>query len=329
MRSLLVAIAFVLLSSATVHAQAVPLQLPVAMRISDGSGPIDRDVAIRFSLHSAPEAGSQLWIEPAKTVTSVEGFVNHTLGLDASAPLPAGIFNGAVVYLEVVIDNVIMESRLPVRSVPYAIRAGSAGAADRATLADRATAADAVAATGSAANDRIAINAQGRVGIGAAPGASDRLTVQGNVTVAGQLVAQPRVASAVIRADFETSSTSFQAVPGSRITLTSRGNPVMLAVNANFLAREDIAGWFPQGAVTVFRNSNGAGFENLGDGTFGLQVGTDSAQRRDPMSFTWLDTTAGAGTHVYELRFKTMTAGNAVVFVGASNPAQIVAYELN
>jgi hypothetical protein len=340
MRSLLVASAFVLLLSQAAHAQAVPVQVPVAMRISDGAGPIDRDVTIRFSLHSAPEAGSQLWIEPAKTVTSVEGFVSHTLGLDAGAPLPAAIFNGNVLYLEVVIDNVLMQSRLPVRSVPYALRAGTAGAADRATVADRATLADrATAADGAALAQslglattpeaqRVKIDAQGRVGLGANP-SSDRLNVNGNVAVTGgvavtgNVVAEPTYAVSPRKTDgFETTSRTFVNVTGVEVTITTHGKPVMLSVVATYQSIQIDDNYVSWAALDISRNGNRLGAGN------GITGASDTQQEwgQDPMSFTYVDVPP-AGTHTYRLMLKS-GEGTRIRLVNDS-VTQLAAVELN
>lgn len=107
-------------------AQAVPPAIGFMARLTDPEGqPIEGPVDFGAALYDAPSEGQKLWEEPLASVeVRADGLVAHQLGRQPEAPpLDASVFGGAELFLEVTIDSEVMQPRVPLASVPYAMRA--------------------------------------------------------------------------------------------------------------------------------------------------------------------------------------------------------------
>ncbi|KAB2896188.1 MAG: hypothetical protein F9K40_14980, partial [Kofleriaceae bacterium] len=80
---------------------------------------------LRFRLYTAATGGDLRWEENHGAVSIDDGLVH--VGLGAITPLTITVLSGAPLWVEVELDGVAMSPRLPLRSVPYAVRAGDAG----------------------------------------------------------------------------------------------------------------------------------------------------------------------------------------------------------
>ncbi len=136
-------------------AAAVPQTMSFSARIADNGRPVTGSHTVKFAFWdcdgSAPltcvDPANVLWSE-TQTLTVSDGVVTTVLGADTTTPnpLPAAIFNGGPLFLEVTFDGTAFSPRMAVHSVPYALRAAEA---DHATTANSATSAGSATTAGS------------------------------------------------------------------------------------------------------------------------------------------------------------------------------------
>ena len=116
----------------------VPGTLNLAGRLTDTAGaPIDGVHDIEVRIYGAPIGGAALWTEAHDSVAADHGAVFLALG--ATVPFAPTVFDGDARWIELRVDGGALAPRLPVASVPYAMRADQATHAD---LADEAVHAD-------------------------------------------------------------------------------------------------------------------------------------------------------------------------------------------
>ncbi len=98
-------------------------------RLTDPAGlPVDTTADIAFRIYDAPSAGGQLWAETHSNVIITNGIFHVTLG----SVVPFGnVFDGAIRYLSTQIGTGPESTeRLPLISVPYAMKTSRADTAD-------------------------------------------------------------------------------------------------------------------------------------------------------------------------------------------------------
>jgi len=120
----LLAFLFVL-AATSAAAQSVPPLISYQGRLMDSGGlPITgASVPMTFSLWDGETGGTFLWSEPQ--AVEVSGGLYSVL-LGDSVPLPASVFSGATVYLEVTVMAETLAPRERLTSVAYAFRAEDA-----------------------------------------------------------------------------------------------------------------------------------------------------------------------------------------------------------
>jgi hypothetical protein len=116
--------AAVLCGTAVTAAAQVPGTVPFTGRVSDASGPIDGSVSLSFSIFDTASGGTSVWSESYPAATASQGLVFIDLG--SQTTLDASVFDSGTKYLEVTVNGTTLSPRLPIGSVPYAIRAGNA-----------------------------------------------------------------------------------------------------------------------------------------------------------------------------------------------------------
>ena len=108
---------------------AVPATISFSARLVDDSS---GDVLVgthhfKFELFDAQSAGSSLWIE-ARDLALEDGLLFVDIG--ETKPLASAMFDGRRLFLQVTLDDVVMEPRIGLSSVPYALRSAVASSAE-------------------------------------------------------------------------------------------------------------------------------------------------------------------------------------------------------
>jgi hypothetical protein len=107
-------------------ALAAPSTTAFTARLSNSSGPITGAVTLGFRILDAPTGGTAMWAETHNGVTAQDGLVFVALGSESGNGLDSSVFTGGAMYLEITVNGELMNPRLPIVSVPYAISAASA-----------------------------------------------------------------------------------------------------------------------------------------------------------------------------------------------------------
>ncbi|XXF78200.1 hypothetical protein P2318_00140 [Myxococcaceae bacterium GXIMD 01537] len=105
-------------------ADDVPRQMVFQGRLvrADGS-PEDGAKDLRFAVYTSASGGAPVWEESHPSVPVTQGYYAVVLG--AARPLPADVFNGQPLHLGVSLSGQSeFTPRLPIVSVPYALRTG-------------------------------------------------------------------------------------------------------------------------------------------------------------------------------------------------------------
>jgi hypothetical protein len=121
-------------------AQPVPERVSFTARLVDDGVPATGSHDFAFELWDAATEGNSVWTETHSGRQVAEGLVHIELG--GTTALDETVFDGRTLFLGITVDGTALSPRLPILSVPYAIRAGSAAIADNsdnAATADFAT----------------------------------------------------------------------------------------------------------------------------------------------------------------------------------------------
>lgn len=110
------------------EAQAVPSTVAFTGRLSTTNGPVTGNVNIVFTLYDAATGGSSQWTETRNNIAAVNGLVYVDLG--AATTLDETVFGNGPLFLEINVAGETLSPRLPIQSVPYAIRSQAANTAD-------------------------------------------------------------------------------------------------------------------------------------------------------------------------------------------------------
>jgi hypothetical protein len=116
------------LAAAAGSAAAVPGTMSFTARLTEGDAPVEGNVALHVAIFDAATAGTMLWEETHATVSADNGLVYANLGsIDpVNNSLDGSVFGGQTVYAELTVDGDVLSPRIPLTSVPYAVRAGTA-----------------------------------------------------------------------------------------------------------------------------------------------------------------------------------------------------------
>ena len=107
---------------------AVPGLINYQGKLTDSGGnPLDGVFSMTFLLYSASSDGSSLWNE-TQSVSVTDGIYSIELG--SVSPFPAGLFDNAALYLEVVIGDETLSPRQPLTSTAFAMKAADADTLD-------------------------------------------------------------------------------------------------------------------------------------------------------------------------------------------------------
>lgn len=158
-RALALVVALGGLLATSVAAAGVPSTLGFSARlVDDKSGdPVTGSHHIAFELFDAQTGGTSVWQE-GRDITLEDGVLFTDLG--ENKPLDAGVFDGKKLWLEIKLDDVTMDPRVAIDSVPYAIHAAAADTVGGMTPEDLQ---HRVTGACGAGNFIIAVNADGTV----------------------------------------------------------------------------------------------------------------------------------------------------------------------
>jgi hypothetical protein len=109
-------------------ALAVPHTVSFTARITDTSGtPVEGAIDLKVQVYDAAQDGTMLWEETHTGVPAEKGLVYASLGgVDtAGNGLDDVIFDGRPMFLQLIVDGDALSPRIPLASVPYALRAGA------------------------------------------------------------------------------------------------------------------------------------------------------------------------------------------------------------
>jgi hypothetical protein len=98
--------------------------LTYAGRLADQGAPVTATVSASFSIFDAEVGGAAIWTETHPAVAVQSGALSVALG--SLTALGSTALNGTVRYLQVTINGQVMDPRMPIRSVPYALQADNA-----------------------------------------------------------------------------------------------------------------------------------------------------------------------------------------------------------
>jgi hypothetical protein len=117
------ALAALLAMLSTAHAEVPSTVSFTARLVDDQTGAaLTGSHNVRFRLFDLETGGAALWTETVDTEVE-DGLVFHDLG--SVEPL-GPVFDGKKLFLEVTLDDVVMDPRVGIGSVPYAVRANEA-----------------------------------------------------------------------------------------------------------------------------------------------------------------------------------------------------------
>lgn len=195
-------------------ATATPETMLWSARVENDAGPYDGTVSLSLALFDAATGGAAVHEESVTSAVVVDGELVHELGAAAGNPLDDAVLNHPALYLQVTMNGETLAPRMPIRSVPYALRAEQCStleglsADDVATDAELATALQSVSVPFSSVTGVPAGLADGELTAAVGGG----LSVAGNTigigigAVTGVMIASGAVTSAKLAADAVTAS---------------------------------------------------------------------------------------------------------------------------
>ncbi|MBZ0230895.1 MAG: hypothetical protein K8M05_00965 [Deltaproteobacteria bacterium] len=273
----------IILAGLAGSALAVPGTMSFTARLTTNDQPVEGNVSLEVELYDQPEGGTLLWEETHPAVVAERGLVFANLGsIDpVNNALDGQVFDGDVVYAQLIVDGDTLSPRIPLSSVPYAVRANVAETLEG---FDPGTVQTRVTGTCTAGSFVTGVNANGTVTCANdTVGAGDitAVTATGGITGGGT--------SGAITLGIDTS------VVQARVTGTCTAGSFVTGVNAN-------------GTVTCANDSVGTGDITAVSATGGLTGGGTSGA-----------VTLGIDTSVIQQRVTgTCTAGSFVTGVNAN-----------
>lgn len=127
-------------------ATATPETVVWSARVESDAGPFDGTVSLALALFDAETGGVAVHQEAVTSAVVVRGELVHELGADASNPIDDAVLDHPSLFLQVTMNGETLSPRLPIRSVPYALRAEQCSTLEGLSADDVATDAELAAA---------------------------------------------------------------------------------------------------------------------------------------------------------------------------------------
>lgn len=108
---------------AAAGAAATPETVLWSAHIENDSGPLDGTVSLTLALYDAESGGALVHEESVASAVVVGGELVHELGAAAGNPIDDEVLDHPALFLQVTVNGETLTPRLPIRSVPYALRA--------------------------------------------------------------------------------------------------------------------------------------------------------------------------------------------------------------
>lgn len=130
--SLYLSVVAVALLATSANAQTVPASISFTAKLTDPNGAImTGPIELKIAIYDAATGGARIWEEDQVSVDVVSGVLVHELGHQpGSEPLDGSVFAGQALYLDVTVNGELLVPRVPILSVPYAIRSAVAASAE-------------------------------------------------------------------------------------------------------------------------------------------------------------------------------------------------------
>lgn len=127
-------------------AAATPETVVWSARVENDAGPLDGTVSLTLTLFDAATGGSAVHEETVTSAVVVDGELVHELGASAANPIDDAVLDRPELFLQVVLNGETLSPRLPIRAVPYALRAEQCSTLEGLSADDVATDAEMAAA---------------------------------------------------------------------------------------------------------------------------------------------------------------------------------------
>ncbi|MFA5859626.1 MAG: hypothetical protein WC955_11255 [Elusimicrobiota bacterium] len=112
----------ILVAVISTPAEAVPLQINFQGRLTDSAGqPLTGMYTISFGLYDTNTGGTAKWAETQNSISMVNGMINVVIG--SSVTVTPEILSAGDLWLEIKVENDILQPRQKLVSSPYAIAA--------------------------------------------------------------------------------------------------------------------------------------------------------------------------------------------------------------
>jgi len=129
-------------------AAAVPDTFMYVGDLAEDGAPADGNFSVTFQMFNDDTAGTVVFAETVASLVIVDGALVHELGTAPNNALDDAELAAGELYLSVIVNGTTLEPRVPIRSVPFASKAGDAESVGGRAIGDLVETADLAAGAG-------------------------------------------------------------------------------------------------------------------------------------------------------------------------------------